>query len=143
MKIIDILFDETLSDDKKIDLIENTLQIDFNEITDDLLGQVRQEFKIWRTGRLKSSNVKRMKYNTKSRIMTIEFNGGGIYEYYEIDYPTYQNVKSGNATCRTAGQNRYGKWFVGKTPSNGASIWKYLRGASSFPIPRYRKVLSY
>jgi len=143
MKIIDILFNENLSDDKKIELIENTLQIDFNDITDTLLEQVRQEFKIWRTGRLKSSNVKRMKYNTKSRVMTIEFNGGGIYEYYEIDYATYQNVKNGNAVCKTTGQNKYGKWFVGKTPSNGSSIWKYLRGASSFPIPRYRKVLSY
>jgi hypothetical protein len=143
MKIINILFDETLSDDKKIDLIENTFQIDFNDITETLLDQVRQEFKIWRTGLLKSSNVKRMKYNTKSRSMTIEFNGGGIYEYYEIDYATYQNVKNGNAVCKTAGQNKYGKWFVGKTPSNGASIWKYLRGASSRPIPRYRKVLSY
>ncbi len=143
MKIIDILFDENLSDDKKIDLIENTLQIDFNEITDDLLGQVRQEFKIWRTGRLKSSNVKRMKYNTKSRIMTIEFNSGGIYEYYEIDYATYQNVKSGNATCRTSGKNRWGEWFKGKTPSNGSAVWSYLRGARGLKIPRYRKVLSY
>ena len=143
MKIINILFDETLSDDKKIDLIENTFQIDFNEITDDLLGQVRQEFKIWRTGRLKSSNVKRMKYNTKSRTMVIEFNGGGIYEYYEIDYATYQNVKNGNAVCRTSGKNRYGSWEVGKTPSNGAAVWSYLRGARGLKIPRYRKVLSY
>lgn len=143
MKIIDILFDETLSDDKKIELIENTLQIDFNDITDTLLEQVRQEFKIWRTGRLKSSNVKRMKYNTKSRVMTIEFNGGGIYEYYEIDYATYQNVKNGNAVCKTSGKNRWGEWKIGKTPSNGSAVWSYLRGVRGLPIPRYRKVLSY
>jgi hypothetical protein len=143
MKIIDILFDENLSDDKKIELIENTLQIDFNDITDDLLDQVRQEFKIFKTSRLKSSNVKRMKYNNRTQTMTIEFNGGGIYEYYKITYTTYLNVKNGNAVCRTTGQNKYGKWKVGKTPSNGSAVWSYLRGASSFPIPRYRKVTSY
>jgi hypothetical protein len=143
MSIIEILFNKDLTDEKRIELIENTYQIDFNEITDEMLEQVREEFKIWRTGRLTSSNVKRMKYNTKTRTMTIEFNSGGIYEYYNVDYELYQNVKSGNATCKTTGSNKWGDWFEGKKPSNGAAIWSYLRGVRGLPIPRYRKVLSY
>jgi hypothetical protein len=142
MNIIDLLFSEDISDDKKIEMLENRLQIDFNDITDEILTQVKEEFKIWRSGRLKSSNVKRMKYNTKSRTMTIEFNSGGIYQYYEIPYSLYQNVKAGNATATTTGKNRFGEWFKGKRPSNGAAVWNYLRGRKG-SIPRYRKVSSY
>jgi hypothetical protein len=87
-----------------------------------------QEFFIIKNkGRVKSSNVKGYKYNTEDKTLIIEFNDGSKYLYEFIEYDEFEKISKGDAVCKTEGSNQYGSWFVGKTPSVGAAIWKYLR----------------
>ena len=32
----------------------------------------------------------------------------------------------GNGVCRTEGKNKWGEWFIGKTPSVGAAVYERL-----------------
>lgn len=73
-----------------------------------------------------SSNVDRIKYFEDERRLVVKFNDGSYYTYFEIDDATFKNIIAGDAVCKTAGENEYGEWFIGKTPSVGAAIWKYL-----------------
>lgn len=73
-----------------------------------------------------SSNVDRMKYFEDTNELVVKFNDGSYYTYFEIDEATFKNILTGNAVCRTEGENEFGEWFIGKTPSVGAAIWKYL-----------------
>ena len=73
-----------------------------------------------------SSNVDRMKYFEEERRLVVKFNDGSYYTYFDIDDATFKAIIAGDAVCRTEGENEFGEWFVGKTPSVGAAIWKYL-----------------
>lgn len=83
------------------------------------------EFKKWRSTPT-SSNVNKIMYNDESEEMFIQFKDKSIYTYYNVSFDLFLNVSGGKATCITSGENRYGKWYVGKTPSVGASVHKYL-----------------
>lgn len=84
-------------------------------------------FIIKNRGRVNSSNVKGYRYNTEDKTLIIEFNDGSKYLYEFIEYEEFEKIARGDAVCRTDGSNQYGSWYVGKTPSVGAAIWKYLR----------------
>jgi hypothetical protein len=84
-------------------------------------------FIIKNRGRVNSSNVKGYRYNTEDKTLIIEFNDGSKYLYEFIEYVDFEKISRGDAVCRTEGSNQYGSWYVGKTPSVGAAIWKYLR----------------
>jgi hypothetical protein len=83
-------------------------------------------FNIIRSKNINSSNVKSYKYNTKTKELEIVFNDGSKYKYYDVDYNDFENITYGDATCITEGENEYGSWFVGKSPSVGAAIWEFL-----------------
>jgi len=38
----------------------------------------------------------------------------------------FLDVSGGSAVCITSGENKYGSWYVGKTPSVGAAVHKFL-----------------
>lgn len=76
--------------------------------------------------RVKSSNVKGYRYNTEDKTLIIEFNDGSKYLYEFVDFEQFEAISKGDAVCRTSGKNQYGEWFVGKTPSVGAAIWRWL-----------------
>ena len=76
--------------------------------------------------RVKSSNVKGYKYNTEDKTLIIEFNDGSKYLYEFVEFEQFEAITKGDATCTTEGSNKYGSWFVGKTPSVGAAIWRWL-----------------
>jgi hypothetical protein len=38
----------------------------------------------------------------------------------------FLEVSGGQATCITSGENKYGSWFVGKNPSVGSAVHKFL-----------------
>lgn len=82
--------------------------------------------------RVKSSNVKNWEYDTEQNILTIEFNDGSKYLYEFIDYQEFLDVVEGNAVCKTSGKNKFGEWFIGKTPSVGAAIHEYLIQTGKF-----------
>ena len=125
-KIFNIVFSDT-SEELKTKMLENVFNFDLDEITDDIFDVLRYEFQVYRSGRLKSSNVKYVNYDTVTQIMTITFNNNAVYEYYNIPQLLYLQVRNGLASCKTTGSNRFGRWFKGKFPSNGAAIWKFLR----------------
>ena len=73
-----------------------------------------------------SANVDRIKYFEEEKRLVVKFNDGSYYTYFDIDEDTYNSIIEGDAVCRTEGQSEFGDWYVGKTPSVGAAIWKYL-----------------
>jgi len=86
----------------------------------------RVEFKKWRADNIQSSNVKKIMYNDETKEMFIQFQDKSIYTYFGVDFNLFLDVSGGKATCITSGENKYGKWFVGKTPSVGAAVHKFL-----------------
>jgi hypothetical protein len=81
--------------------------------------------KKWRSAP-SSSNVDRIMYDDETRDLVIKFNDGAYYTYYDIDFTEFVEVFNGAGICRTSGTNRWGTWFVGKTPSVGAAVYDIL-----------------
>jgi hypothetical protein len=109
-------------------------------ITDILNGDSEPEDKLemlytffkWRS-KPNSSNVKNIMYNDETKELVIQFNSGDIYTYSNIDFSQFQRVFSGAGICRTEGKNKWGSWFVGKTPSVGAAVYQTLvRSGASY-----------
>lgn len=73
-----------------------------------------------------SSNVDRVKYFEETKELVIKFNDGSYYTYFDIEPDTFNAIIEGDAVCKTSGSNEFGEWEVGKTPSVGAAVWKYL-----------------
>jgi len=73
-----------------------------------------------------SSNVDGLQYDTEKEELEIYFHEGEQYRYYGIDYDTFERVWKGKAACITEGETQYGSWFIGKTPSVGAALHKFL-----------------
>jgi hypothetical protein len=73
-----------------------------------------------------SSNVDRLKYFEEKRELVIKFNDGSYYTYSDIDADEFNAIVEGDAVCRTSGSNEFGEWEIGKTPSVGAAVWKFL-----------------
>lgn len=86
--------------------------------------------KKWRSN-ASSSNVDRIMFNDETNELVIKFNSGDIYTYYDINFGEFEDIFRGNGICRTSGENRWGSWEVGKTPSVGAAVYSILvrRGA--------------
>lgn len=108
--------------EEKMNLID---ELDIEDLRD-IHNFLEQEFSIIRSKKLKSSNVKSYRYNTETYELEITFNDGSKYKYFEIDYDTFENISYGDATCITTGENEFGSWYEGKSPSIGAAIWEYL-----------------
>jgi len=77
-------------------------------------------------GSVNSSNVDSYRYNTNNGELILTFNDGSRYRYSGVDFADYENIILGDATCTTEGENEFGSWFIGKSPSVGAAVWEYL-----------------
>jgi hypothetical protein len=124
-----------LTDDYKFNEICRLLNFNSNEVSlSEMIDVIYNEFKITygntRTrnnpSRLKSANVWKFKYDDKKLELTVQFQTGAIYTYSGVSPILFDTVIRGNAECITEGENQWGKWFVGKTPSVGAAIHKHL-----------------
>lgn len=69
-----------------------------------------------------SSNVNKIMYNDETLELVIKFKNGDIYTYEGVSFDIFNNVVNGNAACRTSGDT----WDIGKDPSVGAAVHKYL-----------------
>lgn len=118
--IDEVLDHPMLSDDFKMEFFS---QLFGEEITEE---NVEHQFKKWRADNIQSSNVKKIMYNDETREMFIQFQDKSIYTYYDVSMNLFLDVSGGQATCITSGQNKYGRWYVGKTPSVGAAVHKFL-----------------
>lgn len=83
------------------------------------------EMKKWRNNPL-SSNVDKIMFNDETNELVIKFKDGEIYTYEGIDFSEFNNIVNGNAVCVTNGENRFGTWYLGKNPSVGSAVFKYL-----------------
>ena len=118
--IEEILNHPKLSDEFKLNYFQELMEVELNE------ENIEYEFKKWRANNIKSSNVKKIMYNDEIQEMYIQFNDGSIYTYFNVSFQLFLNVSGGNATCITSGENKYGSWYVGKSPSAGAAVHKWL-----------------
>lgn len=73
-----------------------------------------------------SSNVDRMKYFEDKKELVIRFNDGEYYTYFNVEEDLFKKILEGDAACITSGSNEFGEWEVGKYPSVGAAVYKYL-----------------
>jgi len=87
-------------------------------------------------GDANSSNIKSWIYNSKKKTLFITFNDKSKYKYYGITGSEFKNVINGNAACLTSGNNKYGSWWIGKYPSQGAALYRYVINNDK----RYEKV---
>lgn len=76
---------------------------------------------------LPSSNIWGFSYNDKSGNLFVKFNGktikdaGPLYVYNNVPKEIAQIFMKGSISAKTSGKNKWNSWFVGKSPSLGAS----------------------
>lgn len=71
---------------------------------------------------VKSTNVRRIKYDSVTQELVIKFDDGSNYTYFNVPSKIYDNVLEGMAGTKTAGE-----WGpIGKFPSVGAAVHQYL-----------------
>lgn len=89
-----------------------------------------------------SSNVKGMEYDPRSGNMFVQFLGkhpnqeGPIYQYPKTPREIAELLQDGAIPARTDGKNKWGRWWKGKTPSAGASVYTLLKNRN---VP-YQKI---
>jgi flagellin-like hook-associated protein FlgL len=76
---------------------------------------------------LNSSTIWGHQYNPSTKKMKVRFQGGSEYEYDNIPANIYRAFSNGDAAATTNGQNDYGKWWISKRPSLGASLNQYIK----------------
>jgi hypothetical protein len=84
---------------------------------------------------LQSSNIYGFAYDPRNGVLRVRFQGDGIYEYGGVPPQIFKAFQRGAIPAKTNGQNEYGKWWEGKSPSLGASFYQLIR--DRFP---YKKV---
>lgn len=89
-------------------------------------ANTKVEQKKWTRRSVESSNVQSIVYQDETKELFVKFRGGAIYTYYDINMNEFLSVVQGLAECKTEGSNKWGEWYVGKTPSVGAAVWEYL-----------------
>jgi hypothetical protein len=77
---------------------------------------------------LRSSNVWKYKYDDKKLELVVKFQDGETYTYFNVSSQLYELFTKGYGVCITEGSNEYGEWFIGKSPSMGASVHQLLSG---------------
>lgn len=113
----------TFDDNEKISKVEKDINLSKNKIK---LSKIKVELNtIDRQDFPRSSNVARLAYDRTDEVLYLEYHDGSVYQYL-INFETFENVLYGRAICKTEGQNENGRWFVGKSPSVGAAVHRYL-----------------
>jgi hypothetical protein len=124
----------------RLDFIERCLSCEDKKMTTELCNDLWEQKQLSAVKRIRSSkkkdlmefrkertfvdstNADRIMYDTDTLELTIQFQDGSKYTYFDVDEELYLNVLDGNAATRTAGE-----WGpVGKSPSVGAAIHQYL-----------------
>jgi hypothetical protein len=80
-----------------------------------------------------SSNINAFGYDDKSGRLLVKFQGdypqqnGPVYAYTGVPKQIFDLFKKGAVPARTDGKNRWGKWWKGKVPSMGASMYTLIK----------------
>jgi hypothetical protein len=76
---------------------------------------------------LNSSNIWGANYDPSSGKMRVRFQGGSEYEYDGVPQNIFKAFITGNASAKTSGQNKYGRWWKNKNPSLGSAMHQYIK----------------
>lgn len=88
-----------------------------------------------------SSNVDSFAYDNKNQKLFVRFLGkypnrnGPIYSYDNVPSVIFDLFEKGSIPARTDGKNKWGRWWKGKVPSIGASLYTLLKNG---PYPYQR-----
>ena len=88
-----------------------------------------------------SSNVYGFNFDKGSGKLLVKFQGndglgqGPVYEYEGVPPIIFELFKKGAIPARTDGENKWGRWWKGKVPSLGASLYTLIKNGG-FPYQR-------
>jgi len=88
-----------------------------------------------------SSNIGAFGYDEKNGRLLVQFLGkhpdpnGPIYAYGGVPKQIFDLFQKGAVPARTNGKNRWGKWWKGKVPSMGASMYTLIK-EGGYPYQR-------
>lgn len=88
-----------------------------------------------------SSNVEGFAYDDKSGKLLVRFLGkhpnrnGPIYSYDGVPREIFDMFQKGAVPARTDGKNKWGRWWKGKVPSIGASLYTLIK-TRGYPYQR-------
>jgi len=80
-----------------------------------------------------SSNIEGFAYDDKNNRLYVRFLGkypqreGPIYQYEGVPQDIFTLFQRGAVPARSQGQNRWGRWWRGKVPSMGASMYTLIK----------------
>lgn len=83
-----------------------------------------------------SSNINSFSYDDKTGNLLVKFQGdypqenGPIYSYGGVPKQIFDLFQKGAVPARTDGKNAWGKWWKGKAPSMGASMYTLIKGGN-------------
>lgn len=88
-----------------------------------------------------SSNIESFGYDDKTGRLLVRFLGkhpnreGPIYAYGGVPKQIFDLFQRGAIPARTDGRNKWGRWWKGKVPSLGASMYTLIKGGN-YPYQR-------
>lgn len=94
------------------------------------------------TEAMPSSNISEFAYDDKNNQLLVRFLGkypnrqGPLYSYSGVPRVIFDLFQKGAVPARTNGKNAWGRWFKGKNPSMGSSMYTLIKQAG-YP---YKKV---
>ena len=80
-----------------------------------------------------SSNIHSFGYDPENERLLVKFQGndgageGPVYGYGGVPKNIFDLFRKGSVPARTNGQNKWGKWWKGKVPSLGASLYTLIK----------------
>lgn len=83
--------------------------------------------------RYPSSNINSFGYDRENQRLLVKFQGdypkenGPIYGYDNVPEVIFDLFRRGSIPARTDGKNKWGKWWRGKVPSLGASLYTLIK----------------
>ena len=80
-----------------------------NFIRKDELEEIKREEKLFSRTYIDSSNLASIGYDAKNKILEIEFNHGGVYQYFDVPQDVYDELMNADS---------YGKYFVHNIKNN-------------------------
>ena len=88
-----------------------------------------------------SSNINSFGYDPKNGRLLVKFQGdypqenGAVYGYDNVPQVIFDLFQKGAVPARTDGKNKWGRWWKGKLPSLGASLFTLIKNGG-YPYQR-------
>lgn len=86
---------------------------------------------------INSSNIYGFRYDPQSGSLRVRFQNGSVYGYQGVPPQIFNLFKQGAIAAKTNGQNNFGRWWIGKQPSLGASFYELIR-SGGYPYQKLK-----